>query len=186
MKQFDLTRDTLECLMQKMNEDFNNGLSRDPRGPIKMLPTFVRSTPDGTEDGDFFALDLGGTNFRVLSVRIHNQEVRMSNKTYPISQALMTGTAEDLFGYIAECLAVFAKEQLGEKLTKISSIGFTFSFPVNQTSLVSGKLIDWTKGYDVSGVVGQDIVQLLHTAIKKRNVSTVDHRQFIEVYIREM
>ena len=35
-----------------------------------MFPTYVRSIPDGTERGDFLALDLGGTNFRVLWVQI--------------------------------------------------------------------------------------------------------------------
>ena len=35
-----------------------------------MFPTFVRSIPDGSEKGDFLALDLGGTNFRVLWVQI--------------------------------------------------------------------------------------------------------------------
>jgi hexokinase len=32
-------------------------------------------------------------------------------------------------------------------------IGFTFSFPVRQTSIDSGILIKWTKGFAVSGTV---------------------------------
>jgi len=32
-------------------------------------------------------------------------------------------------------------------------IGFTFSFPVKQTSIDSGILIKWTKGFAVSGTV---------------------------------
>lgn len=32
--------------------------------------------------------------------------------------------------------------------------GFTFSFPVKQTSIDSGILIKWTKGFAVSGTVG--------------------------------
>ena len=34
-----------------------------------MLPTFVTKR-DGRGEGDFFALDLGGTNFRVLRLRL--------------------------------------------------------------------------------------------------------------------
>jgi len=33
-------------------------------------------------------------------------------------------------------------------------LGFTFSFPVKQTSIDSGILINWTKGFAVSGTVG--------------------------------
>jgi hexokinase len=37
---------------------------------IKMFPTYVRTLPDGTERGDILALDLGGTNFRVLLINL--------------------------------------------------------------------------------------------------------------------
>lgn len=37
---------------------------------IKMFPTYVRALPDGTERGDILALDLGGTNFRVLLINL--------------------------------------------------------------------------------------------------------------------
>lgn len=48
------------------------GLKRQThdKAVVKMLPSFVRSTPNGTENGDFLALDLGGTNFCVLLVKI--------------------------------------------------------------------------------------------------------------------
>lgn len=36
---------------------------------------------------------------------------------------------------------------------KKGEIGFTFSFPVKQTSIDSGILIKWTKGFAVSGTV---------------------------------
>ena len=35
---------------------------------VKMLNTYVHSLPDGTEKGKFLALDLGGSNFRVLLI----------------------------------------------------------------------------------------------------------------------
>lgn len=40
-------------------------------------------------------------------------------------------------------------------------VGFCFSFAVEQQALDSGKLMGWTKGFDVDGVVGKDVVQLL-------------------------
>ena len=44
------------------------------------------------ERGSFLALDLGGTNFRVLLITLKDSaHVEMKNKIYPISQATMTG-----------------------------------------------------------------------------------------------
>ena len=43
------------------------------------------------ERGDFLALDLGGTNFRVLLITLDGAQVDMKNKIYPISETLMHG-----------------------------------------------------------------------------------------------
>uniref|UniRef100_A0A671QBD9 Hexokinase-2 n=1 Tax=Sinocyclocheilus anshuiensis TaxID=1608454 RepID=A0A671QBD9_9TELE len=140
-----------------------------------MLPTFVRSTPDGTETGDFLALDLGGTNFRVLLVRVSSngkQKVEMENQIYAIPENIMRGSGTELFDHIAECLANFL-EKLGIKDKKLP-LGFTFSFPCQQTKLDESFLVSWTKGFKASGVEGRDVVGLLRKAIKKRGDFDID------------
>ena len=37
------------------------------------------------------ALDLGGTNFRVLLIQLQGNEVKMENRIFPISKELMVG-----------------------------------------------------------------------------------------------
>lgn len=52
-----------------------------------------------TENGDFLALDLGGTNFRVLLVKIRSgkkRTVEMHNKIYSIPVEVMQGTGEEV------------------------------------------------------------------------------------------
>lgn len=52
-----------------------------------------------SERGDFLALDLGGTNFRVLLVRVRSGKrygVEMHNKIYTIPQEAMQGTGEEV------------------------------------------------------------------------------------------
>lgn len=49
-------------------------------------------------------------------------------------------------------------------------LGFTFSFPLTQIGLTKGLLINWTKGFSCSGVVGKDVVKLLKDAINRRKV----------------
>lgn len=36
---------------------------------------------------------------------------------------------------------------------------------MQQISLTSGKLIAWTKGFSIAGVVGQDVVELLQRSL---------------------
>ena len=44
-----------------------------------------------SERGNFLALDLGGTNFRVLLITLKGAQVEMKNKIYPIAESLMQG-----------------------------------------------------------------------------------------------
>lgn len=61
-----------------------------------------------------------------------------------------------LFDYIAEKLANFVDEE--EKIYhqppgQQRELGFTFSFPCLQTSINSGTLIRWTKGFSIDDAV---------------------------------
>lgn len=63
---------------------------------------------------------------------------------------------QELFDYIAAELAKFvAQENQDFQVSpgRQRELGFTFSFPVMQTSLASGNLIKWTKGFNIDGTV---------------------------------
>uniref|UniRef100_A0A8C7EZF8 Hexokinase-2 n=1 Tax=Oncorhynchus kisutch TaxID=8019 RepID=A0A8C7EZF8_ONCKI len=172
-----LSDENLMDVSVRFRREMDKGLGRDSSSTaaVKMLPTFVRSTPDGTEKGDFLALDLGGTNFRVLLVKVSDngkQKVEMENQIYAIPEELMRGSGSELFDHIAECLANFL-ERLGIKNQKLP-LGFTFSFPCQQTKLDESILVSWTKGFKSHGVEGRDVVSLLRKAIKKRGDFDID------------
>ncbi|XP_019394066.1 PREDICTED: hexokinase-1 isoform X2 [Crocodylus porosus] len=166
-----LSDETLLDIMARFRREMKNGLSRDfnPTATIKMLPTFVRSIPDGSEKGDFIALDLGGSYFRILRVKVSHekkQTVQMETEIYNTPEDIMHGTGARLFDHVAECLGDFMeKQQIKDKKLPV---GFTFSFPCRQSKLDEGILITWTKRYKASGVEGADVVKLLNKAIKKR------------------
>ena len=44
-----------------------------------------------SETGNFLALDLGGTNFRVLLIKLEGSTVSMENKIFPIAEDIMLG-----------------------------------------------------------------------------------------------
>ncbi|XP_036779902.1 hexokinase HKDC1 isoform X3 [Manis pentadactyla] len=173
---FRLTQEQLVGVQGKMRAELEFGLKRDtnPLATVKMLPTYVCGMPDGTEKGKFLALDLGGTNFRVLLVKIRSgrRSVRMYNKIFAIPLEIMQGTGEELFDHIVQCIADFL-DYMGLKGAQLP-LGFTFSFPCRQMSIDKGTLIGWTKGFKATDCEGEDVVDMLREAIKRRNEFDLD------------
>ncbi|XP_052496026.1 hexokinase HKDC1 [Budorcas taxicolor] len=173
---FRLTQEQLVGVRNKMRVEFEYGLKKHthPLATVKMLPTYVCGMPDGTEKGKFLALDLGGTNFRVLLVKIRSgrRSVRMYNKIFAIPLEIMQGTGEELFDHIVQCIADFL-DYMGLKGAQLP-LGFTFSFPCRQASIDKGTLIEWTKGFKATDCEGEDVVDMLREAIKRRNEFDLD------------
>ncbi|XP_077787360.1 hexokinase-2 isoform X2 [Podarcis muralis] len=172
-----LSREQLLEIKKRMKEEMERGLGHETHeeATVKMLPSYVCSIPDGTEKGEFLALDLGGTNFRVLLVRVRNgmrRSVEMHNKIYSIPQDIMQGTGDELFDHIVHCIADFL-EYMGMKGVSLP-LGFTFSFPCHQNSLDEAILLKWTKGFNASGCEGEDVVSLLKEAIHRREEFDLD------------
>ena len=49
-------------------------------------------------------------------------------------------------------------------------LGLTFSFPVEQTALDSGKILTWTKGFAARNAIGHDVVKLLQDAFDRKHM----------------
>uniref|UniRef100_A0A1J3D4G8 Phosphotransferase n=1 Tax=Noccaea caerulescens TaxID=107243 RepID=A0A1J3D4G8_NOCCA len=163
----------LRNVADAISDDMRAGLAVEGGGDLPMILTYVDALPSGKEEGLFYAMDLGGTNFRVRSVQLGGKQERVvaaESEQLTIPKELMIGTSEELFRFIASNLANFvAKEKPGRfrlEAGKKREIGFTFSFPVNQTSIDSGTLIKWTKGFKVSGMEGKNVVACLNEAME--------------------
>jgi hypothetical protein len=136
-----------------------------------MNPTWVMSFPDGYETGTFLALDMGGTNLRVCEITLTDRksEFDIIQSKYRMPEELKTGSSEELWEYIAACLQQFVETHHGD-LTKIDALplGFTFSYPATQNYIDEGILQRWTKGFDIAGVEGENVVPMFEAAIAKR------------------
>jgi len=163
-----LTNDQLQKVSVNLLHEFHKGLSWDTHSnaAVKMFPTYVTDVPNGKEQGKFLALDLGGTNFRVLLITLDADDFHMENEVFGIPESIMLGTGTQLFDHIAECLANFM-DRLNVKDLKLP-LGFTFSFPCKQEGLASARLTGWTKGFKCSGVEGEDVGELLQAAMSRR------------------
>ncbi|KAL4712556.1 hypothetical protein ACJJTC_007572 [Scirpophaga incertulas] len=163
-----LSGPTLRRICDVFHREVEAGLRQEPSS-LLMENTYVPELPDGTEEGLFLALDLGGTNFRVLLLELHNGVlVREDVKQYHISDELRLAPAEDLFNYLADCVLDFVTSEGMEK--EELSLGFTFSFPMKMHSISSGELTTWTKSFKCGGMEGVDVAALLQRCLHERNL----------------
>ncbi|PON45179.1 Hexokinase [Parasponia andersonii] len=163
----------LKQVADAMTVEMQAGLASEGGSKLKMLISYVDNLPTGDEKGLFYALDLGGTNFRVLRVQLGGKSGRVVKQEFDevsIPPHLMTASSEALFDFIAAALAKFVAEE-GEGFHpapgRQRELGFTFSFPVRQLSISSGTLIKWTKGFNIQDTVGQDVVAELTRAMER-------------------
>ncbi|KAL0374407.1 UNVERIFIED_CONTAM: Hexokinase-2 [Sesamum radiatum] len=162
----------LRQVADAMTVEMHAGLASEGGSKLKMLISYVDNLPTGDEKGLFYALDLGGTNFRVMRVQLGGKDgiLKQEFDEVSIPPHLMVGSSHELFDFIAAALAKFVDTE-GEDFHlppgRQRELGFTFSFPVRQLSLASGTLIKWTKGFLIEDAVGEDVVGELTKAMER-------------------
>ncbi|RMY00838.1 hypothetical protein D0866_15875, partial [Hortaea werneckii] len=180
--EFEYTKQDVQKGVKEFMRQMDEGLNVQG-ATLSQIPTYVTAVPNGTEKGLYMAVDLGGTNFRVCSIQLHgNSTFSLTQSKVKIPNELMTAkTSHQLFSFLAKQIETFLKTHHGEhyqshierrrqssmlggtKFTEeeIFSLGFTFSFPVQQYGINKGTLIRWTKGFDIPDAVGKDVCALL-------------------------
>ena len=94
-----ITDEQLIQMMYLLEEEMIRGLSpiTHSQASVKMFPTYVRNLPNGMETGQILALDLGGTNFRVLLVDLRgNGKIELVSKIFVIPQSIMIGDGKNV------------------------------------------------------------------------------------------
>jgi hexokinase len=147
---------TLLDLAQRFSATYSD-LARTSKDHFLITP--VTALPTGKEKGKFLSIDLGGSNLRVGFVELLGdlEEVPESNqkgddedvfakvrrshdRSWSIGDHLKMDKAEDLFAWIADCIAEVVKEAIEAKtvpgVSEMSSedeilLGITFSFPMS-------------------------------------------------------
>jgi len=168
---FLITVETLAHVMTAMENHCEMGLEPSTRNnsDLKMLPTYVTNLPTNNEQGEILALDLGGTNFRTLLVKLYpHTEPQVISEAHivPDSKKVL---ANDLFEFIVDILKQFMiRNQLD--INQKYVLGFTFSFACEQTALNKGKFLTPSKGWTLTDLIGQDVVEKLQTIIYQKQL----------------
>ncbi|NCC25134.1 MAG: hypothetical protein EOM25_08025 [Deltaproteobacteria bacterium] len=172
IQEFEFPLDGAVAVMDAFHRRMEAGLSGQTSS-LRMLPSFL-SRPRGTETGRYLALDLGGTNFRVLEVSLDGagRADIVAASRFVVPEEVMRGPGRGLFDFLAECVAEFFGRHPGGRPDE-QTLAFTFSFPVEQHSVSSGTLIAWTKGFTATDVAGRDVVALLSQALNRRGLAHI-------------
>ncbi|KAJ6262356.1 Hexokinase-1 [Drechslerella dactyloides] len=167
----DLSTPRLLEISSELTAAFHDGLHNSTAA---MLPSHIYTLPTGTEQGKYIAADLGGSTLRVALVQLAGDKSRsliisdtetppmtiLEMKTWGGSQIehLKTLTGDDFFDWIArriEEIVEVAYKRFG--LTDLR-LGLSWSFPIESTSLDSGKVQGMGKGFVVAdSLLGTDL-----------------------------
>ena len=160
--EFSLPTERLLQIRASFEGEMAKGLAGAPGATIKMIPSFVTALPSGRETGSVWAIDMGGSNLRVVEVVLRGSGVLEGGREVKASipAEVMRGPGDSLFDFVAaQCKRAGVQEG--------ADVGFTFSFPVDQTAIDRGTLLEWTKGFTNPGVVGNEVVALLQAAFAR-------------------
>lgn len=171
-KLFTVSLNDIKVIISDFHSEMRKGLSGH-ESSLKMIPSFI-DRPKGDEKGRFIALDLGGTNCRVLAVELDGKgnSIVSAVSKFAIPKKDTPETGERLFDFIADCIDSFLTENNIDR-KKFYDLAFTFSFPVEQTNIIAGKLIVWTKGFTAKGVEGEDVIVLLNGALRRKGITCI-------------
>lgn len=121
-----LHNNNLKDISVLFQAEMKKGLSVKSRAAasVKMLPTHVSYTPTGSEKGQFLALDLGESHFKVQRVKLGDDElkrkVEIHEKMFPTHRE-WNGRAEE----ILEGIYAYKPHQFGKQT--VSGLNLRFS-----------------------------------------------------------
>lgn len=166
------TRNML-AMSEKIRDQFKTSLQSSP---VSMLPSYTHMLPSGTEKGTYLALDVGGSTFRVALIELRGngdmEIVRVKSDYIDNDVKQLEGTL--FFDWMAEKIAATLGEvdaNYGRQSTPLS-MGLSWSFPIEQTSVNSGLVIHMGKGFLCSnGTVGLELGDLIVQSCRKRDLN---------------
>ncbi|KFY40358.1 hypothetical protein V495_05472 [Pseudogymnoascus sp. VKM F-4514 (FW-929)] len=149
--------------------------------PACMLPSYSHVLPSGAETGRYVALDVGGSTFRVAVLELFGRDseggesIVRGSRTFRIDDVVKQRIGVAFFEWLAERI----EETLGEVLGDLKDgeerekmdMGLSWSFPIEHTSLRSGKIQGMGKGFRaMEGLLGADLADVLQGACDRRHL----------------
>ncbi|KAI9311917.1 hexokinase-domain-containing protein [Dichotomocladium elegans] len=170
-KEFDLSTAKVKHVAECLRKEMDLGMAQD-KANVPMLPSWICRHPTGQEVGEYIGLELSGAAIKISLVELHGRgHITTRQQKFPLHPHLRTGSIQALIDYLAVSVDSFLAF-VGKTPSRVNPmpLGFVISFPLHQTAIDSASVIQWTKGFAVTGAEGKDIVDMLQLSMKKNMV----------------
>ncbi|TVY59411.1 Hexokinase-1 [Lachnellula suecica] len=150
---------------------------------LNMLPSYNHQLPSGSECGTYLALDVGGSTFRIALIELLGRKSEgaqvegsriLKKQAYKITSAVRQLKGVEFFDWMAQRIGETLKDQdEGHDMSSDPlSMGMSWSFPIEQTSLRSGLLLGMGKGFLAAhGLLGKDLGDLIQDSCSRRGLN---------------
>jgi hexokinase len=92
---------------------------------------------------------------------------------YTVKDKLKRGPVGRLIDFMAECVDSFlAFVNKGDSSNPLA-LGLCISFPLRQTAINNAYVLRWTKDFEITGADNKNLVELLQTTFRKREIPVV-------------
>ncbi|MEX2224187.1 MAG: hexokinase family protein, partial [Candidatus Rokuibacteriota bacterium] len=162
----------LDAIARDFTRQMARGLVGEPSS-LRMLRTFTRQ-PSGRERGRVVAVDWGGTKGRASLVELAGDgAVRAGTEdAFTFSEALKRGPAERVFDALAAAVGRIVDAQPPAEYP----LGLAYSYPARIERLDRALALPLTKGWNLTGLEGQDVAALLNDALERRGLGRLGVR----------
>jgi len=171
----------LKALLQLSAELRKEYMERLQSSSICMLPSYQHTLPTGQETGDFLALDVGGSTFRIAVIRLCGKKDNGESdiqvrriRSFVIDKPIRDLQGQAFFDWMADRIGEMLVEYNHLKGTTNASLpmGLAWSFPIEQTCPRSGKLLAMGKGFRATpGCEGQDLSELIMRSCRSKSLN---------------
>lgn len=141
---------------------------------LKMLNTYIFCY-DHIKDGEYLALDFGGSNIRISLYEVDNENVRLKNsRSFPLRGKDFDYTTDE---YSLKDILEMAVDKMEEIINKDKHylLGHTFSFSINSISKDSATVLEFSKGFNLRDAIGEDINEILREVISERGLKVIPY-----------
>lgn len=161
---FKLDNEQLKDIAISLRKKIEEGLSKE-NTEVQCLPTFIFPRSKGI-NGSALVLDLGGTNYRVATVNFMDDKstIRPENGWRKDLSVMKTSgfTRDELFKELADPIEEIKREEE-------MPIGYCFSYAAESLPDGDARLLHWTKGVNIPGMIGQSVGKPLLDYLNERN-----------------
>ncbi|KAK9476122.1 hypothetical protein V1514DRAFT_286036 [Lipomyces japonicus] len=136
-----------------------------------MVPSYIFSYPKGTESGTYFAIDIGGSTLKLGVTRFSSNGPRklLYATSLPLDDSVKNLDGQSFFRWVAsqlQSVQLKAESYRWIEEGSVVCLGVTWSFPLQQTSASSAKILRMGKGFSslCDDIIGWDLADSLISA----------------------